>query len=826
MLTTLPSLFRLFRPKDQTKSLVAQTSQSTLYRPQSHGFGFAEAERHYSAIFEKAIAEYQKNLANQPDQPTGIERLVMAPNFGLYAAMYGAFDAVASNINFLAAYLPAWHIHDWAKTKDKKGEINTLVTQEIEKRWKLSNLIKKALKQSSLYGIRPYTKFHQPNGQAIYTLLPASEMRNFVVSTDTWQIRRFSWSDGRVWNYKDILDIDETGHRNFYIGREEDSDDQIFGTPKLRALFTIMDGSLRDNELYRNWLENAAKPGIIAMVPDLDSEGLIMELDAAFRALRDPDSAYKAQTVKGIGVVGNTIGRKVEFVTIRQEIENRLSIDEKREIDDKVKDALGIPRAIFGFKQSGGMGSNEYESAMVAFKEGCLDDLCWQLKSDLDSFFIPDMLTTLEQEGWFKKMNIQVNYGGKIRIATAADFHFEFEEVRVEQPSILAAREQKRQQLVMQGYLNGAITAAEMRDVLDFDKPTQADFNFTIYQAQMVKEWATPGQSLKLNEATDVQDPSTNTRLMLQSNLTPNQISDLVQTKAVKWKALKTAKKIQKFFEEITKAERTESVIPRVLGHKDVKDLTVKIQAALNQQAKEAPIAALLGQLAQPIDPNDPNLKNQLKDLIKANLVPLDHYLNVEDMIAKMIVFAKLGQEEAVQQAQMANQEGLTSQQRAQIRGQVTDWIEKRVNNLLGFTSGEANGRITNPYYDGNLDQTTIDDLAQAILVTLMDDPEATLDQIKNRVDQNMQKINQNRSVLIANHNIASVFSLGMYLAAIQLGAKYKTWLHTTSEDPRLEHLQMVGQTVPIDAPFSNGDYWTNILPNCKCGIKLSWQLS
>jgi hypothetical protein len=34
----------------------------------------------------------------------------------------------------------------------------------------------------------------------------------------------------------------------------------------------------------------------------------------------------------------------------------------------------------------------------------------------------------------------------------------------------------------------------------------------------------------------------------------------------------------------------------------------------------------------------------------------------------------------------------------------------------------------------------------------------------------------------------------------------------------------MIGETVPLNSYFSNGENWTNILPKCKCGIKLAFK--
>jgi hypothetical protein len=76
--------------------------------------------------------------------------------------------------------------------------------------------------------------------------------------------------------------------------------------------------------------------------------------------------------------------------------------------------------------------------------------------------------------------------------------------------------------------------------------------------------------------------------------------------------------------------------------------------------------------------------------------------------------------------------------------------------------------------------------------------------------------------------SVGELAALGALLIAVGLWSrrkpKTKTWLLTTSKDPRVAHLAQVGVTVPFDATFPDGSYWSNELPNCKCGIRVGYK--
>lgn len=80
------------------------------------------------------------------------------------------------------------------------------------------------------------------------------------------------------------------------------------------------------------------------------------------------------------------------------------------------------------------------------------------------------------------------------------------------------------------------------------------------------------------------------------------------------------------------------------------------------------------------------------------------------------------------------------------------------------------------------------------------------------------------RAEVIADTEMSRAGSVGEVAVASVKKPISKTWLLTTSKTPRAIHLAQVGQTVPYNATFPDGSFWSNELPNCKCGIEVRYQ--
>jgi hypothetical protein len=79
------------------------------------------------------------------------------------------------------------------------------------------------------------------------------------------------------------------------------------------------------------------------------------------------------------------------------------------------------------------------------------------------------------------------------------------------------------------------------------------------------------------------------------------------------------------------------------------------------------------------------------------------------------------------------------------------------------------------------------------------------------------------RAEVIAETEVSRAASVGEIEAVKTKRPLTKTWLPTTSRDPRVAHLAQIGETIPFVDTFPDGSWWSNELPNCKCGIRVGY---
>lgn len=121
-----------------------------------------------------------------------------------------------------------------------------------------------------------------------------------------------------------------------------------------------------------------------------------------------------------------------------------------------------------------------------------------------------------------------------------------------------------------------------------------------------------------------------------------------------------------------------------------------------------------------------------------------------------------------------------------------------------------------------NVTQTTKDAIARIVA-----DGIENGDSTQVMADSIMQEMNTNekRARLIAQQETMTSLSTGQYDMMVNAGAQTKTWHHMSiTPDYRRDHRRMDGETVPIDAKFSNGlrfprdpDGPADEVINCRC---------
>jgi hypothetical protein len=200
--------------------------------------------------------------------------------------------------------------------------------------------------------------------------------------------------------------------------------------------------------------------------------------------------------------------------------------------------------------------------------------------------------------------------------------------------------------------------------------------------------------------------------------------------------------------------------------------------------------------------------------------------------------------------------QNLTAQQREVVReslirgiraGESAEQMARRFRNTVGLTNQQ---RLAVENYQRNLEQGSAAALQRVLRPTQYDvQVERAIDendvltptQIQRMVGAYTRNLLQARAEAIANTESLRMVSQGrdaavrqsMQRAGVGTSRGKKTWLVTSSLEPRDNHLGLVGQTVGIDEPFisPNGTQFmypgdtslgagASEIVNCKCGIE------
>jgi hypothetical protein len=744
-------------------------------------------------------------------------RYKMTPHWYLYANMYGMVPSVSAAVNKKANSLVQC---GWA-IKDKNGFINQELTDVIERLFGITKLIERASKQYDLYGTVFYGKFQGKHGMPHFRLIPANETRNFIVNTNNFSIDSFSWQENDVFNYYRIHKTDENGDTNFYAGTSEDPDDMFFGAPRLRSLFTTLDGKLRDDENYQLFLRNASFPGIIAMVSGAASPTTIDELDSQLRSFRDPETRFKG------GVVSNATDEEgnplVQFITVKQAIENRLTLEEKREIDGQVYDNLFIPRKLMGL-QSSGIGANEYEAAMYDYKMNCIDPQITLIARDLKAFVIPEALRFLSEKGYFTRREFKITEEDVEKIAEEEDFIFEFKELNVELPSV-------RRQSFMEGYDKGIFLASEVkmhgfgyqeRDLEDDDKFRRfKKGDFLVAQGKAVEGLVGEGGGAdNVNE--DIADEETQSSEDGAVEKSFDEIFSTAQTRSRK--SGKVKKQSQSFFAKALE-EKEFSRVPEALATPRSQQELKRIQDALKKQYKTLNIKKVLSEFEtikqKALDKDSETLSQDISEFVEFK--PTSKILDVEELIFTMLFIAKLGISEAERQTGRK----LSDLERKQVLDQVDEYVKARTENLLKGKpqqTSEAKFKILDPYFDGSLDETTSKVLSTTIAGIIKANDNLDSTELEGLIEAELALKVNIRSKAIQEDNLSRSFSVGQILATSMFKPVTKTWLRTTAGHPDNIHLAQVGETIPYEETFADGSFWSQERHGCQCGILVEFK--
>lgn len=344
--------FNFFKKKE------VEVQKSIQYMPVSVDDVFSSNSNEYSKLIEKSLlSEDEKQerikLVKKAQQVFDETSITILPQFQIMADFFANVVSVASNINFIVNTISGvdFFIDDEDETFEK-----------IKKDFNFDFLIRKLALQLEVYGTL-LVRNELVGKKPLISAIPLDEVLLFYGSRKEQTLTKINWYS-REFSESVWLENSEK-NKTFFTDRIADLDSSVFGFPVLRSVLTIVDGKLKDDENYQLFLQNGSFPGILVFVPQ-DEIALKNEMDSFLRQLRDSKSRFKSSVIQN--ALADDGKPKVAFQSIKQQMENRLTIEEKREIDGQIQDVLGIPRGIIGFNnKTGGLNSTEYEAKMNLF---------------------------------------------------------------------------------------------------------------------------------------------------------------------------------------------------------------------------------------------------------------------------------------------------------------------------------------------------------------------------------------------------------------------------------------------------------------------------
>jgi hypothetical protein len=248
-------------------------------------------------------------------------------------------------------------------------------------------------------------------------------------------------------------------------------------------------------------------------------------------------------------------------------------------------------------------------------------------------------------------------------------------------------------------------------------------------------------------------------------------------------------------------------------------------RSALQQIGIEA-----LRQMAEQLDTgSSQEIQGQINTAVVDNLPALSGTQYESDpkpeIIAALLGFGAIG---------VQHEKGnLPATQLTIVQSELTRYTAERMASLVGEpTSGNYpyGQTIENPHLDEPLDTGTAVLITLAIIAALRGLKErgdnVTYSAIEAAMAVEMARRLLNRAGLIGENEAGRMINAGQYLTAVARGATAKRWLETTSKQPRPIHLAQVGQVVPINGRFANGNSWAGEEINCKCGIEVIYDNS
>jgi hypothetical protein len=388
-----------------------------------------------SELVQKAIEKYSR--------VNGYKRMntLTTPIFGIYGSLYANIPSVEAAVNKIERAVSGC---GW-KVIDRNGYENEELTLEVFRNMSVRDVISRAVMQLLVYGNTFYT---ESNGKII--LPPASELDLFIADPESYKLTSFFWNSSEF----DSIEFKNTeSKKKFLHSKLVDLDSEVFGGSKLRAALTELDFLAIDNESIQSYLREGNMNQMLIFLPRED-DGLKAEIESVLRSGKDRRIRNSPAVVPGAVTPEGNAAFKIQ--SIKQEPPTRLDLGERKEVDGKVYDVMGIPRQLISGSDGRVFSANEFEPAMTLFAEQAVNPLARHILDDIKAFVFPRVLKTLEQDGFFEDRKFIIREDDTERVAGAGDFTISVGTMNTETPS-------EKRKSYLDGFSKTLFTAKEVK---------------------------------------------------------------------------------------------------------------------------------------------------------------------------------------------------------------------------------------------------------------------------------------------------------------------------------------------------------------------------
>ena len=253
--------------------------------------------------------------------------------------------------------------------------------------------------------------------------------------------------------------------------------------------------------------------------------------------------------------------------------------------------------------------------------------------------------------------------------------------------------------------------------------------------------------------------------------------------------------------------------------------LVAEIQSGLQGSYDSVDIDDLVSAIeAAGIDIDDEDAVAEIVDIIIADgrMDPAEDHTDLDLLLVLLLALGAMGINQAEENAADAGQPGYTGNQRAVVIDDVqANYVEPRLDQLyIAATGGDVDEprSVEDPLLSSTLDNTSREVVARSTRDAIRFGGDAA-----SLVAAALSISAENRAALTGDNEGLRGYANGQIKGGRTLGATHKQWLETVSANPRADHLNTVGEIVPINAQFSNGLTWSAEVPRCQCGIRELW---